>query len=189
MSNEQGLPPFQIVATGRGFLDESEMDQLIADNAPLLTQSKLGTGRGNVEVRRSQVVGIGKRATNRWLYRRIWEAVQEFNRRFFCVEISGIEENIQLARYAGSDQGFYDWHPDFSEFAPRRKISLSVQLSRPEDYEGGDLELLFRGQPYQMEKDKGTFIAFPSFAMHRVTPVTRGTRWSLVAWISGPRWR
>ena len=189
MSTAQTLPPFQIVATGRGFLSEEEIDQIIADNAPLLMDGKIGTGSGDADVRRSQVVGISKRVRNRWLYRRIWEAAEEFNRRFFCVHISEIEGNIQLARYDSSDRGFYDWHPDFSEFAPNRKISFSVQLSRPEEYEGGDLELLFKGKPYQVDKTKGTFIAFPSFAMHRVTPVTRGTRWSLVAWITGTRWR
>lgn len=187
--NEQRSPPFQYVAGARRFLDDSEMDQLIADNAALLSESRLGTGRGNAEVRRSQVVGIGRRAQNEWLYARLWDAAQEFNRLFFCVDISEIEGNIQLARYDSSDRGFYDWHPDFSEFASGRKISFSVQLSRSEDYEGGDLELLFRGQPYQAERARGTLIAFPSFALHRVTPVTRGTRWSLVSWISGPRWR
>jgi PKHD-type hydroxylase len=88
-----------------------------------------------------------------------------------------------------TDRGFYDWHTDFSGFRPLRKISISIQLARPEDYEGGDLELLFANQPESLEKTRGTFIAFPSFVLHRVTPVTRGTRWSLVAWILGTRWR
>ena len=51
------------------------------------------------------------------------------------------------------------------------------------------MELLFANQPERLEKTRGTFIAFPSFVLHRVTPVTRGTRWSLVAWILGARWR
>lgn len=164
------------------------MDRLIADHVPLLEQSKLGTGRGNVEVRRSQVVLINKTGEYEWLYRRFWEVAQELNRRYFCVDISYIEGNIQLARYDSSDHGFYDWHTDFGDIAPHRKISISVQLSRPEDYEGGDLELLFRNPPHRMERTRGAFIAFPSFAVHRVTPVTRGTRWSLVAWICGTRW-
>ena len=66
---------------------------------------------------------------------------------------------------------------------------MTVQLSRPEDYEGGDLELFFGSEPYRVQKSRGTVIAFPSFALHRVTPVTRGTRWSLFAWICGARWR
>ena len=188
MSNAPSLPPFQILATGRGFLNDAEIDQLIAEHAAHLKPSKIGTGRGNVEVRRSNGINVKRDVKNQWLYARIWEAANEFNRRFFCVDIQGMED-IQLARYDSSELGFYDWHPDFSEFAPHRKISLTVQLSRPEEYEGGDLEFLFSGQPFKSERAKGTFIAFPSFALHRVTPVTRGTRWSLVAWISGPRWR
>ncbi|HUF73295.1 MAG TPA: 2OG-Fe(II) oxygenase [Gammaproteobacteria bacterium] len=94
-----------------------------------------------------------------------------------------------IARYDSSDQGFYDWHTDFGDIAPRRTISITVQLSRPEDYDGGELELFFRSPPASMDRTRGAFIAFPSFAVHRVAPVTRGTRWSLVAWICGDRWR
>ena len=55
------------------------------------------------------------------------------------VDITGIEGNIQLARYDSSDQGFYDWHTDFAGYRPLRKISISIQLSRSEDYDGGEL--------------------------------------------------
>ena len=189
MSNEQNLPPFQIAATARDLFSEQEMDQLIGDHAASLTESKLGTGRGDPEIRRSQVVLIEKTERYAWLYQRFWSAAEELNRRFFCVDISYIEGNIQLARYDSSDHGFYNWHTDFGDIAPHRKISITVQLSRPEDYEGGDLELFFRDPPYRMDRTRGAFIAFPSFVLHRVAPVTRGTRWSLVAWISGDRWR
>ena len=57
------------------------------------------------------------------------------------------------------------------------------------DNDGGDLELLYGTEPQKLAKARGTFIVFPSFMLHRVTPVTRGTRWSLVAWIAGARWR
>lgn len=189
MGNEQTLPPFQILATAAGLLSEPEMDQLIADHLALLTPGKLGTASTNNEIRRSQVVFIDKQGKYGWLYGRFWEAVVELNRKYFCVDISRVEGNIQLARYDSSDRGFYNWHTDFADIAPRRKISITVQLSRPEDYDGGDLELLFAVQPYRAEKARGTMVAFPSFAVHRVTPVTRGTRWSLVAWIVGERWR
>jgi predicted 2-oxoglutarate/Fe(II)-dependent dioxygenase YbiX len=86
-------------------------------------------------------------------------------------------------------RGFYNWHTDFAGLRPLRKISVSIQLSRADDYEGGDLELMYGIHPQKIERTRGTFIAFPSFMLHRVTPVTRGTRWSLVAWILGARWR
>jgi PKHD-type hydroxylase len=178
-----------MVASARGLLTDSEMDSLIADQASLLIDGTLGKSQQDKEIRRSQVGFFLIEEKNKWLYRRIWEAANEFNRRFLGVEITGIEGNIQLARYDSGDLGFYNWHTDFGPDAPKRKISITVQLSRPEDYDGGDLELLFDSRPYRGEKARGAVIAFPSFVLHRVAPVTRGTRWSLVAWISGARWR
>jgi PKHD-type hydroxylase len=186
---EKTLPPFETRATAAGFLTDAEMDRLVAEHAPRVQEGQLGGGGADQRVRRSQVVFLGKEQQYHWLYERVWAAAQECNRLFFNVDISGLEGNIQLSRYDGADQGFYDWHTDFAGFRPLRKISVSVQLSRSEDYDGGDLELLFGNQPEQMERSRGTFIAFPSFVLHRVTPVTRGTRWSLVAWILGNRWR
>ena len=77
-----------------------------------------------------------------------------------------------------------------------RKLSVSVQLSHGTDYEGGDME--FTDLPSDQShkelniwtnpefRKKGTVIVFPSFIRHRVTPVTKGTRYSAVAWINGP---
>jgi predicted 2-oxoglutarate/Fe(II)-dependent dioxygenase YbiX len=191
MASEQDKtpPPFQTVATANAFLSDPEMDQLIAEHASLVTDAKLGAGSTSASVRRSQVVFLGREKKYQWLYERLWLAAQESNRLFFSVDISSVEPNIQLARYDSSDQGFYDWHTDFAGFRPLRKISISIQLSRPEDYDGGDLELMFANRPQPLERSRGAFIAFPSFVLHRVSPVTRGTRWSLVAWIVGPRWR
>jgi PKHD-type hydroxylase len=124
-----------------------------------------------------------------WLYQRLWLAALECNRMFFNVDIAGIEPNIQLTRYDAADQGHYTWHTDFAGLMPNRKISISVQLSGPSEYEGGDLQLLFSDSPFSLAKDRGALLAFPSFMLHRVKPVTRGTRWSLVAWIVGERWR
>ena len=192
MADEQDpkqLPPFEPVATAKGFLSDSEIARLIAEHEPLLAEGKLGAGAMDTGVRRSQVAFLGMEEKYKWLYERIWMAAEECNRLFFCVDIQGIETNIQLARYDHADQGFYNWHTDFAGFRPLRKISISIQLSGPEDYDGGELELMFGREPQIGDKARGTFIAFPSFMLHRVAPVTRGTRWSLVAWILGPRWR
>jgi predicted 2-oxoglutarate/Fe(II)-dependent dioxygenase YbiX len=186
---ENTLPPFETHATASGFMTDAEIDGLIAEHAALVTEGQLGGGGADIRVRRSRVAFLGTEPKYRWLYERVWAAAQECNRLFFNVDISTVEANIQLARYDGADQGFYDWHTDFAGFRPLRKISVSIQLSRPEDYDGGDLELSFANRPEPMDRTKGAFIAFPSFVLHRVTPVTRGTRWSLVAWILGNRWR
>jgi predicted 2-oxoglutarate/Fe(II)-dependent dioxygenase YbiX len=191
MANEPGqsLPFFQPYATAQGVLSEQEMDRLIAEHLPLLAEGKLGPGNANPDIRRSQVVMLRTQPKYGWLYDRIWSAVQECNRQFFCVDVAGVEANIQLGRYDSVDRGFYDWHTDFAGIRPLRKISVSIQLSRADAYEGGDLELLYGNRPQRMDRTRGAFIAFPSFLLHRVTPVTRGTRWSLVAWILGARWR
>ena len=186
---EQELPLFQPFATAQTFLSAQEIDRLIADHAPAVSEGKLGFGDSNATIRRSQVVFLGAEAKYGWLYDRLWNAAQECNRLFFCVDIAGVETNVQLARYDSTERGFYDWHTDFAGISPLRKLSISIQLSSPEDYEGGDLELLYGTQPQKLDRGRGALIVFPSFMLHRVTPVTRGTRWSLVAWILGKRWR
>ena len=183
------LPPFSSHAVAPGFLTDAEIDRLIAEHASLVTEGKLGAGGMDPAIRRSQVVLLGPEQKHRWLYERVWAAALECNRQFFAVDIQTVEPNLQLGRYDSSDQGFYNWHTDFAGMKPLRKISVSIQLSRSEDYEGGDLELLYSNAPLKLDRAKGAFIAFPSFMLHRVTPVTRGTRWSLVAWILGTRWR
>jgi PKHD-type hydroxylase len=188
-AHEQALPFFQPFATAQGFLSEQEMDRLIAAHLPLLAEGRLGPGNTNSSIRRSKVVMLGAEPKYDWIYDRIWAAAQECNRQFFGVDLAGVEANIQLARYDSADQGFYEWHTDFAGLRPLRKISISIQLSRAEEYDGGNLELNYGVQPQPMDRTRGAFIAFPSFLLHRVTPVSRGARWSLVAWVLGPRWR
>lgn len=102
---------------------------------------------------------------------------------------------LQFTEYHSSVAGKYDWHTDTMFESPsmsQRKISMVIQLSNPDDYEGGDLELqpLLYEPPDPIElRQQGSVIFFPSITNHRVTPITKGTRYSLVAWMEGPRWR
>jgi predicted 2-oxoglutarate/Fe(II)-dependent dioxygenase YbiX len=189
LSDRQDLPPFQMMASTNGWFTDAEIDRLIADHAPLLTEGTVGEGGPNAVIRKSQIHFFRTEEKNEWLYQRIWKAANAFNQQFLRVDLAGIEGNIQLARYDAADHGFYTWHTDFAPGAPNRKISITVQFSRPEDYDGGDLELFYDTEPQRAKRTRGALIAFPSFVLHRVTPVTRGTRWSLVAWITGDRWR
>ena len=186
---QQDLPLFQPFAVAQNFLTEEQIERLIAENAASLTDGKLGLGDNNATVRRSKVVFLPAEDKHRWIYERLWRAAQEVNRQMFCVDLADMEPNIQLARYDSTDQGFYGWHTDFAAVRPLRKLSISIQLSHSEDYDGGDLEIMFGAEPYKLDRTKGACLVFPSFMLHRVTPVTRGTRWSLVAWIVGNRWR
>ena len=101
---------------------------------------------------------------------------------------------IQFTTYSKGD--FYKWHKDcsYKETEPHRKLSVTVQLTRPEEYEGGQLEFkLFNYYKEEILKtspkinNRGTVIVFPSMVWHQVTPVTKGTRYSLVQWYEGPQ--
>ena len=71
-----------------------------------------------------------------------------------------------------------------------RKLSFVVQLSNPEDYEGGNLQLLAEdGKSYFAPRQRGTIVIFDSRTQHRVLKVTKGQRKSLVGWVVGPRWK
>ena len=122
-----------------------------------------------------------------WVFHRIYGAVNEANK-YFKFDLRGFKA-IQIARY---DVGghFNTWHSDMGlGMSSLRKLSISVQLSGPEDYDGGKLEFQVLQDELQHSKERGTTILFPPYMTHRVTPVTRGTRWSLVAWIMGPPFR
>ena len=188
-TKERELPLFQPYATAQNFLSPEEMDRLIAEHAPLVTEGTLSFGNANPALRRSQVVFLGQEQKYAWLYQRLWAAVEVCNPQCFDVDVASVEANLQVARYDSADSGFYDWHFDFGPSRPSRKLSISIQLSSSADYDGGDLELLYGNVPQKLDRSRGAFIIFPSFMLHRVTPVTRGVRWSLVAWILGKRWR
>lgn len=182
------LPPFEIAASATGMLTPAEMDAIVAAHAPSMQDARM-EGGADARVRRSRTKFLKPEDGYAWLYERMWNTAQAFNRRSFGIELTGMQEAIQLARYDASDQGFYDWHMDFGGSRENRKLSVTVQLTDPADYDGGDLEFMWREKPHTAERGRGMVIAFPSFLLHRVSPVTRGVRWSLVSWISGPRWR
>ena len=103
-------------------------------------------------------------------------------------DLMGFYEPIQVAEYGVGD--FFDWHSDFGQGASStRKLSLSVQLSDPDEYEGGDLEFMINTDAIKAPRTKGTVIIFPSFVLHRVTPITAGIRRSMVGWVTGVPFR
>lgn len=114
--------------------------------------------------------------------RRIKQLAFNLCDRLYHFDVSSIEP-LQYAEYHSYDNGGYDWHMDIGTGAANcRKLSISVQLSDPSDYDGGDLEFWGTGVA---DRDQGKLIAFPSYLLHRVAPVTRGVRRSLVAWAIG----
>ena len=98
----------------------------------------------------------------------------------------GFLEPLMLVRYEPGDH--FDWHLDTGTgLTSTRKLSVTLQLSHPGDYEGGAFELFPQGEVEA--RNRGTAIVFPSFYAHRVASVTRGTRLALVIWLHGPSFR
>lgn len=140
------------------------------------------------EIRKSSVAMIKPEDAHKWVFDKLGALAIQANNERYWFDILGFKEELQLAEYG--EGHYFDWHLDFSAGqASMRKLSMSVQLSDSEDYEGGDLEIMVNTNHVKVPRSKGTVIIFPSFVMHRVTPVTKGTRKSLVGWISGPPYR
>lgn len=135
-------------------------------------------------IRNSDVSFLTRGAETGWLYDRLLQVVAQLNRQYWRFDLTGVEP-LQVAAY-GPDQ-HYTWHTDLAARSPgnRRKLSISIQLSDAGDYDGGTFESFASSSPLAAPRDKGAIIAFPSYVLHRVTPVTRGVRRSLVGWFVG----
>lgn len=151
--------------------------------------------------------------THHWTAGFVWHYVERANRENFLYDIRNIDgESMQFTQYGVGE--FYSWHNDAGlacQYKPVsvgnhhegraqdylnenlelvRKLSFVVQLSDPDDYEGGNLQLLAEdGKSYFAPRKRGTVIVFDSRTQHRVLRVTKGTRKSLVGWVVGPRWK
>lgn len=144
----------------------------------------------NINVRVSEVSWVNLTDDSNLMYDRLAYIVRQINAEFYNFDISGFVEDFQYTTYYGSKNGHYTWHRDQSaSISTSRKLSLVLQLSDPDEYEGGDLQIWTDADPITVEKSKGMIAVFPSWAIHRVTPVTKGIRKSLVVWIAGPAFR
>ena len=141
-------------------------------------------------VRRSEITWVDDTPASRPIFGLIAQFVSQANDQVFHLELSGFSEPFQIATYRATDQGFYGWHLDIGAGRlANRKLSLIVPLTDPSQYEGGQLELFFDHQPTAIDLPLGRIVAFPSYVLHRVTPVTRGVRRTLAIWVSGPPFR
>ena len=155
-------------------------------DAPLI-DGVVGNGQVNIGIRSSRVYWLPKNQKFMDVYSIIFSMVGRANDTFFNFQIDSIDSKIQYTVYDEVAKGHYGWHMDVGSNNSRRKLSVVVQLSDPSEYEGGELQIQSDSTtPITVEKEKGTVIIFPSYLLHRVTPVTKGTRRSLVLWIDGP---
>ena len=198
--------------------DLKKYDEAIADS---VVRDKVGNPESAKSIRKSSNAWIDG---SNWVGGLVWYYIMKANRENFMYDIEGLDSNeIQYTEYQKGE--YYDWHIDddinrsmindklltsddnhgeniailAGEYI--RKLSFSIQLSDPEDYEGGELE--FKGNDYGSERrgdfaleksffapnKKGTVIIFDSRTKHRVCEVKSGIRKSLVGWVVGPRWK
>ncbi|MGB8815593.1 MAG: 2OG-Fe(II) oxygenase [Paracoccaceae bacterium] len=143
------------------------------------------------DIRRADIAWLDDLAADGWLMDRLIGTVARANREGYSFDLNDFSESAQIARYGAERQGHFDWHSDIGAgaLAAKRKLTIVVQLSDPAQYEGGTLELRPDSNIYQAARTRGTATIFPSFVLHRVTPVTIGTRWSLTLWAHGPAFR
>jgi len=168
-----------------GLFTPEELDTIISIGESIELVKASTYGEQSDKNRNSFVTFLFPNETTNWIFARLAGAINEMNQQFFQFDLTGMEQGLQFTKYTAPGE-HYDWHVDKGHMTPSRKLSLSVQLSDPKDYKGGEFEMLFGRKPQKIGRERGMTVFFPSYTLHRVKPVTKGTRYSLVAWISGP---
>lgn len=175
-----------------------------------MQDSRLQGDALNKEKRNSKNAWI---PTTHWVAGFLWHYVERANRENFLYDLRNIDgESLQYTRYGEGE--FYTWHNDSglsTHYKPQsvgnrqaglaqdflnenveliRKLSFTLQLSHPDDYEGGNVQLIDdQGKSYFAPRQRGTVVLFDSRTQHRVLKVTKGVRKSIVGWVVGPRWK
>lgn len=176
----------------RNLFTDFELKKIIAICKKLPTlEASVGDGAIDTNVRTSYVSWVTVNNETLWLYQKITDCIHYVNDSFFQYDLTRVEK-FQFTHYYGEGNNFYAPHLDcgFGECLPdNRKLSFVLQLSDPEDYEGGELRLHQSRNPESVLKEKGLITFFPSHTLHECTPVTSGTRYTLVGWIHGPKFK
>lgn len=159
-----------------------------------LKDATVGKGTLAPQYRKSKVNQFKVSKQNEWIFDRLQIAATYINNEFFRFDLIGFDL-IQYTEYR-DDNNLYDFHVDCwtgpdapNEYTYPRKLSFSLILSDSNEYEGGQFEVMYSKKPEEVQQKKGRLIAFPSYMLHRVNPVTKGTRKSLVFWIIGPKFK
>lgn len=182
----------------KSYFSKQDCEKIIKDSSIIPYQDALiGTNSSpsiNFETRRSKIKFINSedwRFSN--LFTDLWKMALRANNDFFNIHLSKLDF-VQFAEYDSSYKGEYKAHHDVfwlnDDPFYHRKLTCVIQLSDPNDYEGGDFELIDTSTSPELEdmRQQGTVIFFPSFFMHRANPVLKGTRYSVTAWFEGPKW-
>ncbi|HEY2009516.1 MAG TPA: 2OG-Fe(II) oxygenase [Rhizomicrobium sp.] len=187
------LPPTITFVPWANAFTAEELDRIeqIGDGLPLAQAGLMTDIAADTRdlIRVTRTAWLDSAEPNKWIYDRIQQITMMINAMAYRFDLTGFSERIQYSVYHDAEGGHYDWHVDQGPLVTRRKLSLSLQLTDPSRYQGGDLQFLAGSRTETAPRDRGMLIAFPSYGVHRVAPVTAGTRKSLVIWITGPRFR
>jgi PKHD-type hydroxylase len=169
--------------------DEIEKVHQHARNIPSNDGLINASSSPDLNYRKSRICWIEPNEEHGWLYDKIMNMVVEANDTLWQFDLHSAFDHIQYTEYLGGG-GHYEYHLDIGPgTCSYRKVSVVVQLSDPADYQGGELQILKGRDPEIMPNNKGAVIIFPSYFLHRVTPVISGLRRSLVMWVGGTPYR
>lgn len=153
-----------------------------------LKDAGIGTAcKVDQSIRNCKSANIPAAICNRWIFQKITDCCLSLNESFYNFHLSGFSEGVTFIKYDAPDGGYIP-HVDCVFNGAIRKLSVSVQLSDSDDYEGGEL-ILNDGRELILPRGIGTVAVFPSYTLHEVRPITKGTRYSLVAWANGDAFR
>lgn len=166
---------------------------------PGLTLGAKGKNRRSSKVRSSDIRWVyrseGALGTA-WFFDRINGVLDALNDRYYGFELNGFE-SMQYTEYPASKRGKYGWHMDMcldrdhlpANMIQPRKLSMTMLLDDPASFKGGQFQINEGNEKEAKTVPflRGRIVAFPSFMIHRVLPVTKGMRRSIVVWVEGPK--
>lgn len=167
----------------------------IEDGVSDIPYQRAITQSGINDDRKSNIKWIPQSDQWEWLYQKLIQMADHANKELWRFDLYTAPELIQYTEYEASESGKYDWHQDVGDNdLSIRKVSITVQLSDSEEYEGGDLCFWQGGESLDKNvlvapRGKGNVVLFPSYLLHSVKPVTKGTRKSFVLWLGGGHYK
>jgi PKHD-type hydroxylase len=193
----RAIPGRESLVYWEGFFTQEDINLILSQPEWLnLQDGRVGGSANNSEVRESvrasKIGWVGAKPELQHIWDKLSQVVAEVNSKFFHFDLTGFHEPMQLGLYTEHQNGHYDWHTDASssDRGVPRKLSIAILLSEPSEYEGGEFQVKTHDDNAQtLETVKGRAWLFPSYTLHRVAPVTKGVRRSLVLWVGGPAFR
>jgi len=184
---------FPFVTWDNGFTEE-ELDAIVKYCDEAGTEQGVTFGAKTTEdIEKHRVSNVkfhDRNENTAWIFDKLNFIIQAANEQFYNFHLNGYAQ-FQYTIY--DPNGRYDWHTDmafgkkFGEDEQPRKLSLTLLLN--DDFEGGEFQVNDGKEEMAITApmQKGRVVLFPSFMIHRVTPVTKGIRKSLVVWVLGPK--